>query len=337
MKRRIQLQQKLINHVVFVLDASVSMRGKERELISVADELIGFLKEKSQSYGQETRVTMYIFGQDTQAACYDVDVLRTPTIKGLYEATGPSTSLIDAAYQSIEELQQTATLYGDHSFLVYVLTDGQENSSGRNPDQLRRLLVGLPVEWTVAALVPDQLGQRYALQYGFSLENILIWDAQTKQGVVEVGASLQNATESYFNMRSTGTRGTKGLFQASTAGLSKDDVIAKALPVRPRVIIPVHENAPIREYVEQYTSRPYVIGSAYYQLTKAEDIQPQKQILLRHRFSGAIYGGEDARRLINLPDYQIRVAPGQNPEYDVFVQSTSVNRKLVAGTSLIIM
>lgn len=337
MRRRITLQQNLINHVAFVLDASVSMRGKDRQLITVADELIGFLKEKSQSYKQETRVTMYIFGEDAQAACYDVDVLRTPTIKGMYEATGPSTSLIDATLKAVDDLQQTATLYGDHAFLVYVLTDGQENSSRHGADDLRRRLQSLPVEWTIAALVPSRLDQRSAVNFGFSLENTMVWDAQTSQGVIEVGTTIQNATDNYFTMRQSGVRGTTNLFQASTANLSRDDVMAKALPVKPRLIIPVHENVAIKAHVEDYTGKPYVIGSAYYQLTKAEDIQPQKQILLRDRYSGVIWGGAEARRLLNLPDYQIRVAPGHNPQYDVFVQSTSVNRKLIGGTSVIIL
>jgi hypothetical protein len=38
--------------------------------------------------------------------------------------------------KSLDDLEQTATLYGDHAFLAFVLTDGQENSSRNAPATL---------------------------------------------------------------------------------------------------------------------------------------------------------------------------------------------------------
>lgn len=336
MQRRISLQQSLINHVVFVLDASASMRGKEKQLVQVADDLIGFLKEQSQSYGQETRVTMYIFGEDSQAACYDVDVLRTPTIANLYEATGPSTALIDASIKAINELRMSATLYGDHAFLVYVLTDGQENSSRLSPEELRRLIGSLGEGWTLAALVPDRMGQNYAVACGFTRENTAIWNATTALGVTEVGSTIQQATQNYFQARSQGLRSVSNLFQPNVSNLTTSTV-QQAPEVTGFTIHHVLFAGPIKEFVESRTNRPYVTGSAYYQLTKTEEIQPQKNILIRHKYSGKVYGGKEARRLLGLPDYHIKVAPASHPTYDIFVQSTSVNRKLVAGTEVIIL
>lgn len=336
MHRRISLQQSLINHVVFVLDASASMRGKERQLIQVADDLIGFLKEQSQSYGQETRVTMYIFGEDSQAACYDVDVLRTPTIANLYEATGASTALIDASAKAINELRMSATLYGDHAFLVYVLTDGLENSSRQNPEDLRRLIGSLGENWTLAALVPDRYSQQAAVACGFTLENTAIWNATTAQGVSEVGSTIRQATQSYFQARSQGQRSVSNLFQPNVSNLTTS-AVQNAQEITGFTTHHVLFPGPIREFVEQKTGRPYVTGSAYYQLTKTEEIQPQKNILIRHKFSGKVYGGREARRLLGLPDYQIKVASTSHPTYDIFVQSTSVNRKLVPGTEVIIL
>jgi hypothetical protein len=34
---------------------------------------------------------------------------------------------------------------------------------------------------------------------------------------------------------------------------------------------------------------------------------------------------------------QVRVKPNLNPEYDVFIQSTSVNRKLLANTDVLVL
>lgn len=338
MRRRISLQQNLINHVGFVLDASASMRGKERELIRVADDLVNFLKEKSQKYSQETRMTMYIFGSDTQAACYDIDVLRTPSIANLYEATGGSTALIDATVRAINEMRQTATIHGDHSFLLYVLTDGQENASGTRPFVLKGQIEALPENWTVAALVPDKYGQRSAVDYGFPLENTMIWDTTGVEGVVEVGTKIQQATDNYMQMRSSGVRGTRSLFTLNVQNLT-DTVVTHAMVEVPKTsyfeftVDPAH--TVIKDAV-QFQGTKYRIGSTFYQLTKTEEIQPQKKLAVREKTTGKLYSGQTARQILGLPDTYAKVAPASHPKYDIFVQSTSPNRKLVPNTTAIV-
>ncbi len=50
----------------------------------------------------------------------------------------------------------------------------------------------------------------------------------------------------------------------------------------------------------------------------------------------AIWGGKEARHLIGLPDDKdAKVTAGNMSNYDIFIQSTSVNRILVRGTKLI--
>jgi hypothetical protein len=82
----------------------------------------------------------------------------------------------------------------------------------------------------------------------------------------------------------------------------------------------------------------YAIGHGYYQLTKTETIQPRKQIVIREKQTNKVYGGDAARDILGLPrGTAIRVKPNANPSYDVFVQSTSVNRKVLKGTDLIVV
>lgn len=50
---------------------------------------------------------------------------------------------------------------------------------------------------------------------------------------------------------------------------------------------------------------------------------------------GSVYGGEDARRLLDLPDHVTKVRPGNHANFDIFIQSTSINRKLKNGTRVI--
>ena len=327
-----------INHIAMVIDGSGSMLRHEQEVVTVADQQVAYLAERSKETGQETRVSLYVFEDRLNIKChaYDKDVLRLPSLKNLYHARGRETPLIQATLQAVRDLEKTATLYGDHSFLVYVLTDGQENT-GASSLSLQQKIVGLPEEWTLACFVPDQLSKREAKQYGFPADNIAIWN--TDAGVSEIGDSIRQATDSYFTMRSTGTRGTKNLFTLNT-GAVKKTAVSKALsklgPGQFR-LLPVKSDTPIAPFIEKATKRPYKIGEAFYQLTVPVKVQAQKEIALYHRKDHSVYRGSDARTLLGLPDYEVKVQPAECKDFDIFVQSTSVNRKLLAGTKLLLL
>jgi hypothetical protein len=53
---------------------------------------------------------------------------------------------------------------------------------------------------------------------------------------------------------------------------------------------------------------------------------------------GSIWGGYKARELIGLPtDGSLAIVePGNHANYDIYVQSTSVNRLLVRGTNFLL-
>lgn len=70
---------------------------------------------------------------------------------------------------------------------------------------------------------------------------------------------------------------------------------------------------------------------------KKELVQSNKKICIRERASNKLYGGDNARRLLNLPlNQNIDVRPDTNALFDIFVESTSVNRKILAGTSVLV-
>jgi hypothetical protein len=251
--------------------------------------------------------------------------------------------LIDATLKAISDLEKTATLYGDHAFLIYVITDGEENSSNQRPQVLSSRIRNLPVEWTLAALVPDQTGVAEAKSFGFLPGNIDKWSTTSPTGVVEVGEKVFQSTDNFMQARSTGIRGTSNLFQIDASDITPQAVHTNLNRIRKGeyTTLSVPTNAPhtfpIKDFVEGRLGA-YNQGSAYYQLTKPEKIQPHKLIALRERLSGDVYTGKQARKMLSLPDYEVRVSPaGQSDAYDIFIQSTSVNRNLIGGTSVLIL
>lgn len=332
-------RQNYINHIALVLDASSSMHYNASRLIEVADAQIAHLAQRSKELDQETRITVYVFADAVRCVIYDKDVLRLPSIREFYRPNG-MTALVDATLLALDDLALTPEKYGDHAFLIYVLTDGQENaSSHRNRMGLAPRLAGLPDHWTVAALVPDATGKHEAKKFGFPADNIAMWDATSAHGVVEAGATIRRATDQFMTGRASGIRGTRAVFSTGADAVNAATIHAAALtPLSSSeyVLVPVHREGPIKEWVEE-CGYPYRVGSAYYQLTKTETIQAQKDLAVVEKATGKVYMGAQARGVVGLPDMTVRVAPQHNPQFDIFVQSTSVNRKLLPGTTLLLL
>lgn len=347
-----------INHIVLALDASSSMQKLSKQLIKVADNQIAHLAKRSQELDQETRVTVYQFGSigddqsyartayrrpDPRIECliYDKDVLRVPSISEVYKAWG-NTPLIDATWLAIDDLAQTPEKYGEHSFLVYVLTDGLENDSKHASYDLARKIKGLPDNWTLATFVPDQSALYAAKSAGFPADNIAVWDTSSNAGIDEVGEIMRAATENFMTARAeahkagTTFRGTTKLFDLKNVSVKEVRKALIPLPSKNYSLLNVgDEPCRIDEFVSGETGQPYKLGSAFYQLSKREKIQPQKQIAIMGE--KGVYVGSQARQLVGLPDEHVTVGPGHNHEYDIFVQSTSVNRKLMPGTKVLLL
>ncbi|MDY0814367.1 vWA domain-containing protein [Kitasatospora purpeofusca] len=353
-----------VNHVSLVVDKSGSMRQHEQQLVRVVDEFVKGLQEESDRLGHETRISLYAFDHEVRNLVWDMDVKHLPSLKGLYRVDNGATALIEAAVKSVDDLKNIWEGYGEHSFLQVVVTDGEENASGcsesgkmhiRIPgakgkavlrgwmERIHGAMAGLPDHWTSAILVPNSLAKRTAQEYGFPAGNIAIWDADSSKGVEEAIGTVKSAATSFLRGREKGVRGTKNLFTMGQ-DLSAADVTAEldALDAGAYALVPVDRQLPIREFVTG-AGHTYRTGCAFYELSKRERIQGGKQLAVAEkdpatgRMTGKVFSGPAARRLLGLPASETTVKPGDNPAYTVFVQSTSVNRKLVPGTELLVM
>jgi len=329
----------LINHVALVVDGSGSMAAFSDAVIKIGDELVGQLAQKSKDTDQETRISLYVFEDADVIHChtYDKDVLRMPSLKGLYRTVG-RTPLVDATIKAIEDLKQTAVLYGDHAFLAYVLTDGAENASRHNGASLKKLIENLGSNWTTACFVPGKAEALAARSFGFPVENVQIWETSGK-GIREVGETIRRTVDTFYTMRSAGVRGSRNLFALDINALSKTDLSAQLTPLHfgQFRLYDVETDIPIAEFVESKTNRPYRLGEGYYQLIKPEKVQPQKDVAIYHKHKHQLFVGAAARQLLKLPSHEVKVGPESNPDFDIFIQSGSVNRKLLKGQKLVVM
>lgn len=328
-----------IVHVAFVVDESYSMLPLSRKVVQVVDEQTAALAERSRQLGMEVRVSVIAFGSRPRVLVSEKDVFRLPSIKNDYRPAG-RTALLDAVWLGLDDLALQPEKYGKHSFLVYAFTDGQENNSRVRPSAMSQRLANLPDNWTVAVFVPDKEGEYDAKEYGFPENNIAHWDATSTAGVEAAGSKVRETTNTFLTNVSSGVyRGTKNLFGVGDTNVNAKSVAATLDELQEGtdyVILHCDEREEIRSWIHAQ-GYEYTIGRALYQWTKTESIQPQKAAYFRSRKDGKLYGGSKARELAGFPQLEIRTKPDKNSEFDTFIQSTSVNRKLVPGTDVLLI
>ena len=123
---------------------------------------------------------------------------------------------------------------------------------------------------------------------------------------------------------------------------------SELIPVPPGrfQVLEVEEDQKIKDFVHDQ-GVDFVTGRGFYQLKKTVLVQGSKEIVMQHKETGDIFTGPQVRNMLKLPPQSgeahkksddridVRLKPMEFDDYYVFIQSTSHNRKLLAGTKLL--
>jgi len=98
----------------------------------------------------------------------------------------------------------------------------------------------------------------------------------------------------------------------------------------------VDDDCRIDEFVSK-NGLTFKKGKGFYEFTKAVDIQDYKEVVLMDRETGDMFTGEKARDIMGIPvGENARCRPeSYGSKYIAFIQSTSMNRKLIGGTKFL--
>lgn len=109
----------------------------------------------------------------------------------------------------------------------------------------------------------------------------------------------------------------------------------RAVPPGRFQVLRVDHDTAIKQFVLD-NGLEFKTGRGFYEFTKVETIQGSKEIILMERSTGDFFAGDKAREVLGLPlGETTRIRPTDLDRYAVFVQSTSVNRVLKAGTGFL--
>lgn len=100
-------------------------------------------------------------------------------------------------------------------------------------------------------------------------------------------------------------------------------------------VLDVHSDVAIKDFVLS-NGVEFKIGRGFYQFTKRVTVQDHKEIILRDKLTGDFFTGDSARHLAGIPiGVTAKVSPESLPRFEVYIQSTSANRKLLGGTKFL--
>jgi len=333
------------NYIGISRDHSGSMSIIAHSAQADYNDNIESIKEGATEHAVDTIVSVVKCGTGRPARnvmeVVNSNVMALKPLTG-YIADGNSTPLFDSVMMLIDQLEAVPDANEpDVSFVVMVITDGQDNASKTSATQLAKRIKALQAtdRWTFVFRVPR--GDKRALvQMGIPEGNILEWE-QSARGVEVATAATRSAFKGFYAAKAKGVNSTDK-FYADLSTVSLTEVKANLVDISKQVTVyevDAHwDGSQIRDFVEAQ-GVTFTKGCAFYQLVKTETVQEYKQIAVRDNASGAVYSGFAARDLLGLPHYgEVKVAPAmqQNGKYEIYVQSTSVNRKLTKGMGLMI-
>lgn len=329
----------MLTYIAIIRDHSASMAGIAKGAMDDYNLTIQGIKD-SQREGDLTFITVVECGvghlAENRFAEIGVLVENVRPITS-YSTSGSGTPLLDAVGNAITNLSEVEVHHKDAAFLVMVITDGYENRSKffntrTISEQIRSRQA--TDRWTFVFRGPKGSTKTFR-DLGVAEGNIMEWE-QTTADLARSTVVTTQGISNYFVARSAGKTSSTAFF--ANINVPKEQVKAAVADTTSNFyLLNVDYDSRIDDLV---TSKfgSYQVGRGFYQLTKLEKaVQDYKEIALLDKTTRKIYSGTgNVRSLLGLPTYgSVKLVPGDHKNYDIFIQSTSVNRKLIGGTKML--
>ena len=164
--------------------------------------------------------------------------------------------------------------------------------------------------------------------------NVDGWDTRDRTSMTQVGQRHSRGVTRFMSARRTGQKSVKNFFAEINVGRQSINEVKRNLVPEPSDrfrMLTVDKARKIKDFIES-KNLVFEKGRVFYQLNKPEIVQSYKEILLQDKNDPRIfYGGDQVRRVLGIPEgREGKVSPGNLGEWNVWIQSTSVNRNLLA-------
>lgn len=338
-----------VDNVTIVVDRSTSMMPIWSTIQRLHTKLVEDFRASAEKMGRTINLATITFADDVRApyVTNDIGGLTSEALRRSHniddERCSGWTALWDAVGKSIELSETTERTNRETSHLVIVLTDGEENRSHRyNLDRIKTLMAKKTATdaWTFTFQVPPRSKQMFCNKTDVPEGNVIEWEA-TERGANSTFQATSKSAQNYLVARAQGMRSSTSFYTTDMASLSKSDIksaLRAAQDVSAKCsVISAPRDCEIKPLIESKVGA-YRRGAAFYQLVKRESaVQDYKKLIVTEIGKPGIFcGTSEIRELLGLPQRgTVKIVPGDHAGFEIFVQSTSVNRKIPAGTKVI--
>jgi len=338
-------------NVVLIRDHSASMRPLVKGAMADFNLTLDGLKAaKKESVYNDIRISVVECGVGFVAENKKVEVDKPVELVDqliTYTANGSGTPLWDAVMMGINTLNLNSCKkvlpIQEDIYLVMVITDGLNNRGITSSSELSNMIRMLQAtdKWTFVFRVPVGY-KKEIVRLGIPDGNIVEWE-QTEVGIAKVAEKTYSGTQSFMRTVASGeATSTKSYYTTDLSNVKLADVKSELTDITFEIdvkgIWTADEDVQIRDFCEKNFGE-YVKGKAFYQLTKPELVQSNKKIILKHLKKGRYFCDSNyytTRDLLSLPiSSECKVRPGDHGDFEIYIQSTSVNRKLKKNTKVL--
>jgi hypothetical protein len=338
----------LQTHCAFCIDesGSIAAAGITKPLVEAYNQTVTDIRQSVLDEGQEASMTALAFGDRVLKHRILYVGQQVQTVEPLkvsdLNPTG-MTPLFDSVWRAIKKLEELDDGKPETSLVVSVITDGHENQSVDPgvPTTVREIEKKTATDrWTFTFLVPNGHEDGFCHKFNVPRGNVQGWDTKTARGTKEAGIVTSTAYRSFFaeKTRGGGKKMSSKSFYSSTADLTVREARSTLSEITGQVqFIQAPVECQIRQCILD-SGLEWIKGAAFYALIKTEKkVQPYKMVALRVKTSRKVYSGQAAREMLGIGQATgtVRLVPGDHGKFDVFIQSTSVNRKIPAGTEVL--
>ena len=99
----------------------------------------------------------------------------------------------------------------------------------------------------------------------------------------------------------------------------------------------VEEKCSVKDFTKA-NGLEFIKGKVFYKLVKKEKVQNYKNVIVKRKSDGSCITGDSVKALLEIKDKKVLNVSLDSidyPDFDIFIQSTSHNRKLDAGSSIL--
>lgn len=213
------MSKKLKTNVIFILDKSGSMSNVARSTVVNFNEQVQQMKENSKE--QDITCSLITFNGDVFEHLWNVNASDIEEVdENGYETIG-GTALYDAIGYAINKTKQTFEGTKDIAHLVYILSDGEENSSKKYSQQiLSNLIKECDAEgnWTFSYMgcTKEQV-ESIVKAIDIPITNCAVWSNQNEYSARRSMTKSANSMDGFYKSRASGQCVTRSLY--STSGM----------------------------------------------------------------------------------------------------------------------